>query len=904
MASVPYAGAPTVSPDATPPDDYERVHANPEDFGAAIGTGLSKTGQDITQVGQFWGQVQGDSVLNNALKQGDAAVENFKSLRGQDALNAQTGLNENLDSIQKTARDQLGTPTQQLDFDKQFRPYRDRYWAGQISTHSNEQAYGFANKTNQDGFEQSLVMAANSVDDPGHIEVARHKAIDWQFKQLALNGQENDPSAQAQAVQKANIGVYKTVSESMAVKNPLGAQQYAEAHKDELGPAYAPLAEQLRVRADSAIAGKAAADAWGKSATEPVHPDLGPVFTKYNQYLNSGDVQSALRLSEGLRTNAYWDKSPGHPELSHWAIGYGMHQIVRPDGSTEEVTPFTKITPQEAENNLQIQTAKAGQTAQQAVGPAWDSMNPGTRAALTSVVYNYGHVPNDIAAAATAGDQQALAKAIVAHSNDNAGVNAQRRRAEAQAVTGGFGLAGVQAQAPQQAAGPVGAGNPDVQPIPNVAPPDANAPPAPQDAAFTPTPAQKVAPTPEDMRANAIATIWQRDDLSEQQKITAQRQVEATYTAAQVAAEQDAKAKKAQKDKIYNQVDGLVLHGKYNDALQFVMNPNSGLDDQERLTLSDNIERRTGDNPIAHGPNFHEFNSRILAPAGDPNRIIDPIDIYRAENDHLITAKDGDYLRKEMGTIRKETDEYGLQIRVNSMLGYAKDKLIHEDLGPGVRINDPNGREALAKFTNTYLDQLNYWRQQGVGPDKFSLFDTKNVDALIEQIYPKRKMQQDQLRATGEANAPDLPNAPLPPPPEQVKDEKAWDGVVAQAPGKLNHAMWANKLSLLTSDPDKMIPVWNASQFGRAGYRAQDILDKLGVDYDKSAEHGYARPSAPAVTAPGPSGRPERDIPIDLSAVLPHIPDSLKHLGGAVTHMSAEERAALEKASGKKIVGP
>ena len=165
-------------------------------------------------------------------------------------------------------------------------------------------------------------------------------------------------------------------------------------------------------------------------------------FTQYNQLLNSGDAQSALRLSEGLRTNAYWD-------VNRWRTGYGSDTVTRADGTVEPVTATTQITPADAERDLQRRTALAAQTAQTTIGATpWGAMSPGAKAALTSVVYNYGHVPGDIAEAATSGDTNALARAIANHAGDNAGANFNRRNAEANTVLGRFGVSGVEGAAP------------------------------------------------------------------------------------------------------------------------------------------------------------------------------------------------------------------------------------------------------------------------------------------------------------------------------------------------------------------------------------------------------------------------------------------------------------------------
>jgi len=149
----------------------------------------------------------------------------------------------------------------------------------------------------------------------------------------------------------------------------------------------------------------------------------------YLSALARGDVQGALRASEGLRTTPY-------PDVNHLRTGYGSDTVTRADGTVEEVGPDTRITPADAERDLQRRTGIYAQGAAQAIGPAWASMTPGAQAAITSMAYNYGHVPQNVAAAAATGDPAAIAAAIRAHAGDNNGANYARRQAEARAVLG------------------------------------------------------------------------------------------------------------------------------------------------------------------------------------------------------------------------------------------------------------------------------------------------------------------------------------------------------------------------------------------------------------------------------------------------------------------------------------
>jgi hypothetical protein len=74
MTDVPYSGVPSVAPTAAPPDDYQRIQVNPEEFGGAIAAGEEKAGQaavqaatDLFDIAQFHGQVNVDDQINHTI---------------------------------------------------------------------------------------------------------------------------------------------------------------------------------------------------------------------------------------------------------------------------------------------------------------------------------------------------------------------------------------------------------------------------------------------------------------------------------------------------------------------------------------------------------------------------------------------------------------------------------------------------------------------------------------------------------------------------------------------------------------------------------------------------------------------------------------------------------------------
>lgn len=133
----------------------------------------------------------------------------------------------------------------------------------------------------------------------------------------------------------------------------------------------------------------------------------------------SGDAKEVIRQEEGFRPQAYWD-------VNHWRVGYGSDTYTTADGQVHEVTKDTVISQADAERDLERRSQEFADKAAAQVGPGWNTLPGNVRAALTSVAYNYGTLPNSVAAAARSGDVNATANAIEALSD-----NPDRRQREA-----------------------------------------------------------------------------------------------------------------------------------------------------------------------------------------------------------------------------------------------------------------------------------------------------------------------------------------------------------------------------------------------------------------------------------------------------------------------------------------
>jgi GH24 family phage-related lysozyme (muramidase) len=133
---------------------------------------------------------------------------------------------------------------------------------------------------------------------------------------------------------------------------------------------------------------------------------------------------------EGYRSDPYWD-------VNHHRAGYGSDTVTMPDGTVKEVQPGMSVTQEDAQRDLTRRVGDYQSKIKDSIGEeAWNKLTPQARASLTSVAYNYGHLPYRVQTAAASGDLGSLASAISGLSADNNGVNAKRRQAEANNILG------------------------------------------------------------------------------------------------------------------------------------------------------------------------------------------------------------------------------------------------------------------------------------------------------------------------------------------------------------------------------------------------------------------------------------------------------------------------------------
>lgn len=244
MAQIPAnTGIPDVAPDTRAPQDYQNVTPKAAE-------GLQQLGQGASKFGQFWGEVQTDGAINDAMTKVNTTLDQYRQLRGADALNAQGPTEQAVNEAFAEGRNGLNSPAQQYQYDNTTRMYQQRYVAGIIASHAAQQGYEHATQVNGDSLKVALTNVTSVADDDAHVEMFLHDARDAMIKQNAVEGNSGDPKAVQAAISRADQAVYKTQAETVAVHDPVRALALVEQHKAELGPVYAQLADQFRARAN------------------------------------------------------------------------------------------------------------------------------------------------------------------------------------------------------------------------------------------------------------------------------------------------------------------------------------------------------------------------------------------------------------------------------------------------------------------------------------------------------------------------------------------------------------------------------------------------------------------------------------------------------------------------------
>lgn len=138
---------------------------------------------------------------------------------------------------------------------------------------------------------------------------------------------------------------------------------------------------------------------------------------------------SLIESFEGFISHAKWD-------VNAYRVGFGSDTVTLPNGSVQKVLPTTVVSRQDAERDLsrRLDTEFVPRAASQVGQAQWQKFSVRTQAALVSLTYNYGSLPQVVLNAARSGKLTSIKVAILSLKGQNNGVNDHRRQQEADYV--------------------------------------------------------------------------------------------------------------------------------------------------------------------------------------------------------------------------------------------------------------------------------------------------------------------------------------------------------------------------------------------------------------------------------------------------------------------------------------
>ena len=812
MAQVPYEqGIPEVAPEVRTPDDLSHVQVNPEQFGAAVGhatsqagqslegagTALKQTAENLFNIADFQGKVNTDDQVNKTnaawgkILNGDPTKAigtdpdgkpiydmGFLGLSSREAADQRQSTLEKLEEIRKAGRENLQSPKDQLLYDEQTRRMYSMEEA-KIGAHTEQQWKIWAIGVNGAGAQQSLTAIANNAYNP--VEVAHHTSdlINFRVQQAQVRF-GNDPTIKKQAYDEARQESLSTQLESIAVKDPAMAIRMLDKNKDIAGTKYDELSNKFRVQAlqddGRTIGGSKIAEA-STGAT--------PFFAGANGAVTG--AQTMLRNFEGLKTDAYWD-------VNHWRVGYGSDTVTKADGTVVPVTQGMKVTQEDAERDLQRRTTLSQTTAKGQIGDAtWQSLTPQAQAAITSVAYNYGSVPNSVVTAAQNGNSEAISNAILSLSQDNNGVNANRRAAEA-GIVAGRSIPLLKANAFQLAL---------------------------SDPKITPEQLPHV--------LQFITQYMNANEIAENQGIRVQKQ----------------KSEAAGLKYVTEFYDGL-HNPKGIDLVELSgrVNHDPDLDVHMKTALMDRFKKVSGEEEaLSFGPGYTDVLNRMLSPSDAKDHISTFGEVVGRTD---ITNAGLKALNERVSLARKSPDNASIAKRSASYLAGIKNYMaIDEDNGMGFKIRNPEGE----KIFNWQVQPEFEKRVAALQADAAKSGDYKPLDDFLSEkgvrqfvdgFYNKQQIAMAKMTAEYEATGKEPANMPAPPAPTGA-DAKGWDTLMKRRPltadkTPLPYAIWSAKIGLLAKEPTpEMAKLWDQSTFARSGVTGAEIIKQLtGKDINQA----------------------------------------------------------------------
>lgn len=798
-------GVPTVAPSLEGRASYQTGRgADIDAFGGGIAQAGERFGEGLKTGMQFFNKVAADDASNrfqdfaSKLLHGDPS----KMVAGPDGTQVpETGYlgtkgRAALDArpgVDKALNDKIKELRSELQTPEQqaeFDNFSRRYRTGvieRVGNHADRESSSWYTSVNVASAKLAMDHISRNFDSPKDVAAGAADLTHAYVKNAQIKG--GGQLEIQQAINDARRDALAAQLDAMAVNDPARAARVLEKNRDIAGVKYDEMATKFRSRADQQIAIGVGVDAIKRTYQGPQKTVYTDVelSTAGEPYGISGSYLSRVHALEGDGVSSTGAKGP-FQFIDSTARQYGVKD---PFDKMQAAAGAARLA---ADNKAQL-GRELGRT------PTW------------AEVY-LAHQQGAGGAAAllenpTMTAQQAL-MTLRKYANDPAGA------ARAIRVNGG----------------------------------DPNAP----AAQFTSMWAARFAGAPgmatAQRKASALQTVLENPDISEQQRSQAIAYVNQQMTAQRFALEEDEKALKAAREQIQSDFTSQIIRGGNPNILeQIAASPLTGPEKQNLYNFATN--RGGIADPLQYGPGYTQAFKAILSDPSDPSHISDIRTlIERGGPGGDLTPRGVEHLAKTMQALQKDPNQSGIQKSKASVLTYYAGQFSPEPEFKGAPINqkglDKYNREFIPAFETAYGE----WVKGGKDPMVF-LQDQKQLDAIMNRVYPPAQRNADKITMGVDVTAPPQPNPPAP----AGADQKAWDRFMNAPPNTRDgkpwtKENWAKAIEKLRADPSETMQKAFDKHFAPSGYTAKDILSRLPPAQKKAEGPNAVQRAATAVAAP------------------------------------------------------
>jgi hypothetical protein len=340
MAQILDFNTPSVNPSGAPPNDYLRIQANPNMFGAQTGQALEKLGgafekasNAATEVVQFQQRIDVDDQTNkfldarNKLLYGDPSKQligpdgkptidrGFMGLEGRAASDARDGMLKSLEEVRQAGKNNLQNPMAQLAYDQQTRRIYNEAET-HVGSHTDQQWKIWAGGVNAAGAAHELNDFVNAIGDPAKMEGYAHNYISFKVQQAQLKFGD-DAGIKSQAEAQAKVELLEAHVNAVAVRDPDRALQILESNKNTAGVKYDDMYNRLRDRADAQVGAKVGENVWNRTGgkfSAPVNDAITGAAQRYG--IDPNTLRRAAQIESSGNPNAVTGSYKGLFQLS------------------------------------------------------------------------------------------------------------------------------------------------------------------------------------------------------------------------------------------------------------------------------------------------------------------------------------------------------------------------------------------------------------------------------------------------------------------------------------------------------------------------------------------------------------------------------------------------------------